>query len=62
MTQEKGRCHFPGVRVKPLCHLSTCHSHRTDALRGQVDSDLPYRTALRNSFGWDDGPPANRSR
>jgi hypothetical protein len=23
MTQEKGRRHFPGVRLKPLCHLST---------------------------------------
>jgi hypothetical protein len=33
MTQENRLGHFPGVRVKPLCHLSTCHfySHKPRA-------------------------------
>ena len=30
--------HFPGVRVKPLCHLSTAEICRMDAPPGQADS------------------------
>jgi hypothetical protein len=38
MSQENSPGHFPGVRVKPLCHLSTGEICRTDALPGQADS------------------------
>ena len=47
MTQEKGPGHFPGVRVKPLCHLSIAISIRISPPPEQADSTiLPNATLL----------------
>jgi hypothetical protein len=50
MTQEKGRGHFPGVRVKPLCHLSTVRICRTRTLQGQAESGCTYPVLLSETI------------
>jgi hypothetical protein len=40
MTQDKGPGHFPGVRVKPLCHLSIAISIRINPPPEQAHSKI----------------------
>jgi hypothetical protein len=47
MTRENRPGHFPGVRVKPLCHLSTATICRTNALPGQAESLILGVESLR---------------